>query len=129
MGRMHRMGGRGGSLNESEVVYTLLLTGMSEQSIESRDQRSSQKNLEPRPQNLTGFDENPHYFSGKRINTDCFLKIYSIEALSSQMCWISIKTDKHHQIRRRREDKSAGENLCMEQGEGSTSQGFTHYRH
>ena len=38
MGRMHRMGGRGGSLNESEVVYTLLLTGMSEQSIESRDQ-------------------------------------------------------------------------------------------
>ena len=38
MGRMHRMGGWGGSLNESEVVYTLLLTGMSEQSIESRDQ-------------------------------------------------------------------------------------------
>ena len=38
MGRMHRMGGLGGSLNESEVVYTLLLTGMSERSIESRDQ-------------------------------------------------------------------------------------------
>ena len=32
------MGGRGESLNESEVVYTQLLTGMSEQRIESRDQ-------------------------------------------------------------------------------------------
>ena len=109
----------GGSLNESEVVYTLLLTYgdvRAEHRVKrpGHVQRSSQKNLEPRPQNLTGFDENPHYFSGKRINTDCFLKIYSIEALSSQMCWISIKTDKHHQIRRRREDKSAGENLCMD---------------
>ena len=59
MGRMHRMGGLGGSLNESEVVYTLLLTGMSElEHIVKRPghvQRSSQKNLEPRPQNLTGF--------------------------------------------------------------------------